>query len=109
MSLAAQCSAQAMQTTFDLDPRRCMKMSYKNFQETDNERHGVLDAEHFLQFCRKEHASMCEMMGLDLPFDERVYVEGFACQQFEGKGGVTFTDLQIGAHMANRILKERMV
>merc|ERR1712232_916096 len=29
---------------------------------------------------------------------------GFACQQFEGKGGVTFTYIQIAEHMGNRLL-----
>lgn len=85
-----------------------MKVSYRNFQEANKDGHGVLSLEEFLHFSRMEHKELCAIVGLELPFPEELSAEGFTCQQFLGQGGVTFTDLQIGNHMACRILKERM-
>jgi len=103
-SFAEQCTAQAVDALSKLDPRTSMKMSYKNFQEADKHGHGVLNLEHYLHFSRKEHDQFCETIGVELPFDEGLYVEGFACQQFERRGGVTFTEVQICSHMACRVL-----
>lgn len=83
----------------------CMKMSYRNFQVADKDRRDVLHLEHFLEFCRMEHNDFCEMVGLKISFDEGLYMEGFACQQFEGKHGVTFTDVLIAGHMACRLTR----
>jgi len=107
-SLVPKCSPQALDALTKVDPRMAMKASYRNFQEADKDGRGVLSLEEFLNFSRMEHEELFAVVGLELPFPEELSAEGFTCQQFEGQGGVTFTDIQIGNHMACRILKEQM-
>jgi hypothetical protein len=102
-SFATECSTLALQ---QMDPRTSMKMSYKHFQEADEDGSGILSLEQYINFSRMEHKEMCALLGFETPFEESLWAEGFSCQQFEGKGGITFVDMQIGTHMASRIVLE---
>jgi len=90
----------------ELDPRMLLKLSLKHFQQADQDNTGVLNLEHYVHFCELEIQSFSELTGCRIHFPEQLLVEGFACTQFEGKDGITFTDMQIAEHMAGRICLE---
>jgi S-phase kinase-associated protein 1 len=92
----------------ELDPRTSLKMSLKNFQQADEDKTGVLNLDGYARFWKLEIQGFFEHTGFSMPFSEELLEEGFLCTQFEGKDGITFTDIQVAQYLMAQLCLKRL-